>query len=216
MDMNEALLEDFDLLFEESTEKILSEEMSDTKVAKEVKKIKASFPYKELSKGLWGDSAAIRAAGLDVAAMRVWQKKYAAALKTFNTSIAPKNMASAKAAEYMVKAKVAKKELKSMYGKVVGFEKKISKGTAKAAGAKGKAVVGKINTKVAAEKAKAVGDKKVADAAIAKKAAAKKKRDGNKVAKAKAAIAADKKAKKDAFIGKVKGKVAKINFVSGK
>jgi hypothetical protein len=107
-------------------------------------------------------------------------------------------LATVKSEEYLARAKAAKKELKSMHGKVLGFEKQFVKGVAKAGAARGKADVAKSTAKhseIAARKKEDYVKKMVAEKAVKTQA---------------------RKDSKDAFVGRVKKKVAKINFVTGK
>ena len=55
MENNELLYEDYDVLFEEACESILTEEMNPKKVRSILKGLKTGFPYKPLSQAKWSD-----------------------------------------------------------------------------------------------------------------------------------------------------------------
>lgn len=198
MENTDLLYEDYDVLFEEASVELLSEEMNPKKVRSILKKLKTGFPYKPLSQAKWSDAETIKAAGLDVQSMRTWYKNYMKAYNDFQVGIDPKNIATVKTEMYLNKAKAAKKELQKMDSKIKGFERQFVKGVAKAGTARIKADTAKVKSNRAE--------------VDAKKKEKKMKEDAAKVASVKAAKVAQRKA----FVGKVRKKVAKINFVTGK
>jgi len=215
--MNELLIEEFDDLFEE----VINEEMNDKQRRAALKKLKSGTVYKELP-SIFKERATILAAGLSVDMVQNdIGKKYSDAYKAFQKNTTEQAIfGSAQHEKNIEAAKAAKSVLKKYFGRVQKISASLAKGSKKRAAGEGNAAVSKVNIGRKETMAKEATVKKTAEEAAKakaeKSAASKVKREAKKAEKIKAEKKAEKDRKKKAFTGKVKQKVAKINFVTGR
>ena len=215
--MTELLIEEFDDLFED----VINEEMNDKQRKAALKKLKSGMVYKQLP-SIFKEKETILAAGLSVDMVQNdIGKKYSDAFKAFNKNTTDQAIFnSAKHVENIAAAKAAKAVLKKYYGRVEKISASLAKGSKKRAAGESKLNVTKANLGRKNIMAKESAAKKAADEATALKAeksvASKAKREAKKAEKEKAEKKVARDVKKKKFTGKVKQKLAKINFVTGK
>ena len=212
MENYELLLEDFDDVFAEVTESFLAEAYTEPKAKKALAKLKAAFPYKVLS-AEWDKSDMIKASGQDVSAVKAYRKGYDKAVKDFSNLVSPRNLTDENLKSFFTKESVKKAEkaaaaVKKLYPGVMKIEAKFAKGR-KAAG---KMKAGKEVSAAKEKQARIAGIKKSNEVISKQMKSAKVYNEKMRVKDNKDTIKKDNKARRKAFAGRVRQKVAKINF----